>query len=75
MTHRIQFQTPGGPEVLGWAEVHLADPGPGEARLRQTAIGVNYIDVYQRSGAYPVPPTWMAPRGPMPMPGTTRRAG
>jgi len=55
MTHRIQFQTPGGPEVLGWAEVHLADPGPGEARLRQTAIGVNYIDVYQRSGAYPVP--------------------
>ncbi|WP_243287787.1 quinone oxidoreductase family protein [Geothrix terrae] len=55
MTHRIQFTAPGGPEVLQWVEADLPDPGPGEARLRHTAIGVNYIDVYHRSGAYPVP--------------------
>jgi NADPH2:quinone reductase len=55
MTHRITFQTPGEPEVLEWVEAPLPDPGPGEARIRHTAIGVNYIDVYQRSGAYPVP--------------------
>jgi NADPH:quinone reductase len=55
MNHRIAFQAPGGPEVLEWVEASLADPGPGEARVRHTAIGVNYIDIYQRSGAYPVP--------------------
>ncbi|WP_243304831.1 quinone oxidoreductase family protein [Geothrix oryzisoli] len=55
MSHRIQFTTPGGPEVLQWVEADLPDPGPGEVRLRHTAIGVNYIDVYHRSGAYPVP--------------------
>ena len=55
MIHRIQFQAPGGPDVLEWAEAPLAGPGPGEARVRHTAIGVNYIDIYQRSGAYPVP--------------------
>jgi NADPH2:quinone reductase len=55
MNHRIQFDTPGGPEVLRWVEAPLPDPGPGEARVRHTAIGVNYIDIYQRSGAYPVP--------------------
>jgi NADPH2:quinone reductase len=55
MTHQIRFQTPGGPEVMAWTEVQLPDPGPGEARIRHTAIGVNFIDVYQRSGVYPVP--------------------
>jgi len=55
MNHRIQFRAPGGPEVLEWVEAPLQAPGPGEARVRHTAIGVNYIDVYQRSGAYPVP--------------------
>lgn len=55
MTHRIQFTAPGGPEVLQWVEADLPDPGPGEVRLRHTAVGVNYIDVYHRSGAYPVP--------------------
>jgi len=55
MSHRIQFTTTGGPEVLQWVEAHLPAPGPGEVRLRHTAIGVNYIDVYHRSGAYPVP--------------------
>ena len=55
MNHRILFHAPGGPEVLAWVAAPLADPGPGEVRIRHTAIGVNYIDVYQRSGAYPVP--------------------
>ena len=55
MNHRILFKAPGGPEVLEWVEAPLAAPGPGEARIRHTAIGVNYIDIYHRSGAYPVP--------------------
>ena len=55
MNHRILFKAPGGPEVLEWVEAPLPAPGPGEARIRHTAIGVNYIDIYQRSGAYPVP--------------------
>jgi NADPH:quinone reductase len=55
MNHRVSFKVPGGPEVLEWVEAPLPDPGPGEARIRHTAIGVNYIDIYHRSGAYPVP--------------------
>lgn len=55
MNHRIQFTQTGGPEVLQWVEAPLANPGPGEVRVRHTAVGVNYIDVYQRCGAYPVP--------------------
>ena len=55
MNHRIQFDAPGGPGVLRWIEAPLPAPGPGEARIRHTAIGVNYIDVYHRSGAYPLP--------------------
>jgi NADPH2:quinone reductase len=55
MNHRISFDAPGGPEVLRWVEAALPEPGAGEARIRHTGIGVNYIDVYHRSGAYPVP--------------------
>lgn len=55
MTHRIQFAQTGGPDVLQWVAADLPAPGPGEARVRHTAVGVNYIDVYQRCGAYPVP--------------------
>lgn len=55
MNHQIQIQTTGGPEVLTWVEASLPEPGPGEVRIRHRAIGVNYIDVYHRSGAYPVP--------------------
>ena len=47
----VQAQT-GGPEVLQWAEVEVGDPGPGEVRLRHTAIGVNFLDIYFRSGRY-----------------------
>lgn len=55
MTKAIRIHEPGGPEVLRWEEVSVGDPGPGEVRLRQTAVGLNYIDVYHRSGLYPLP--------------------
>ncbi|MEZ5827633.1 MAG: quinone oxidoreductase [Hyphomicrobiales bacterium] len=53
MTHAIRVHEYGGPEVLTWEEVEVGDPGPGEVRIRQTAIGLNYIDVYGRTGLYP----------------------
>ncbi len=52
MVHAIRIHENGGPEVLKWEAVELGSPGPGEARIRQTAIGINYIDVYHRSGLY-----------------------
>ncbi len=52
--HAIRFAATGGPEVLDYVEVEVGDPGPGELRLRQTAIGLNYIDTYHRTGLYPV---------------------
>ncbi len=55
MTHVIRFEKTGGPEVLSWHEVSLGKPGPGEVRIRHTAVGLNYIDTYQRSGLYPLP--------------------
>ncbi len=55
MTHAIRFHEAGGPEVLKWEEIEVGDPGEGQVRLRQTAIGLNYIDTYHRSGTYPVP--------------------
>jgi|SRR5579871_1548315 len=51
----IRFQKTGGPEVLALEDVTLASPGPGQVRVRHTAIGVNFIDTYHRSGLYPVP--------------------
>src|ERR1700752_2792188 len=44
----------GGPEVLEAAEVETPTPGPGQVRVRNAAIGLNYIDTYQRSGLYPI---------------------
>lgn len=55
MTHAILVRQPGGPEQLAWEEVEVGDPGPGQARIQQTAIGLNFIDVYHRSGQYPQP--------------------
>ena len=49
----IRVNEPGGPEVLGYEDVELPDPGPGEARVNLAASGVNFIDVYQRTGLYP----------------------
>lgn len=51
----IRFARTGGPEVLSLEEVTVGEPGPGEARLRQAAIGLNFIDTYHRSGLYPLP--------------------
>ena len=52
MPYAIRIHRHGGPEVLNWEEVESRDPGPGELRLRQTAIGVNFIDIYERTGLY-----------------------
>lgn len=53
MTHAIRIHATGGPEVLSWDAIDVPAPGPGEVRLRQTAVGLNYIDVYFRTGLYP----------------------
>ena len=53
--HAIVLHQFGGPEVLQWEERVTGAPGPGEALLRHTAVGVNFIDVYNRTGLYPVP--------------------
>ena len=52
MAHAIRIQAAGGPEVLKWEAIEVGKPGPGEVRLRQSAVGLNYIDVYHRSGLY-----------------------
>ena len=54
MTHAIRFHKAGGPEVLVWEEVQVGKPGPGEARIRHTAVGLNFVDIYNRSGLYPM---------------------
>ncbi|KAA0997770.1 quinone oxidoreductase [Paraburkholderia panacisoli] len=55
MHHAIRIRETGGPEKLVWDEISVGDPGPGQVRLRQTAVGVNFIDIYFRSGLYPLP--------------------
>lgn len=55
MTHAIRIHENGGPDVLRWDEIKLEKPGPGEALIRQTASGLNFIDVYHRSGLYKMP--------------------
>lgn len=55
MPHAIRFHQFGGPEVLKWEGVSVGEPGAAEARIKQHACGLNYIDIYHRSGLYPVP--------------------
>ncbi len=55
MNKAIRFHEFGDAGVLRWEEADIADPGPGEARIRHEAIGVNFVDIYQRSGLYKVP--------------------
>jgi len=55
MPHAIRFHQTGGPDVLQWDEVEVGKPGPGQARVRHTAVGLNYIDTYHRSGLYKLP--------------------
>jgi NADPH2:quinone reductase len=54
MVQAIRFDKTGGPEVLEWQSVEVGKPGPGQVRLKHTAVGLNYIDTYQRSGLYPM---------------------
>lgn len=53
-THAIRIHEYGGPEVLQWEEIDLPDPAGGEAQVRHTAIGLNLIDIYHRTGLYPL---------------------
>jgi NADPH2:quinone reductase len=55
MPKAIRIHEYGGPEVLRWEEVDVGDPGPGQLRVRHGAVGLNYIDVYHRTGLYPLP--------------------
>ncbi len=55
MPKAIRIHEYGGPEVLRWEEVEVGDPGPGQLRIRHAAIGLNYIDIYHRTGLYPLP--------------------
>ncbi|WP_434667465.1 quinone oxidoreductase [Paraburkholderia sp. A3BS-1L] len=52
MPYAIHVRETGGPEKLVWDEISVGDPGPGQARLRQTAVGVNFIDIHFRTGLY-----------------------
>jgi NADPH2:quinone reductase len=52
--HAIRIHAFGGPEVLTWEPGEVGDPGPGDVRVRHTAVGLNYIDTYHRTGLYPI---------------------
>jgi len=53
MPNAIVMHESGGPELMRWQEMPVAEPAAGEVQIRQTVVGVNYIDVYQRKGVYP----------------------
>jgi NADPH2:quinone reductase len=55
MERMARIERTGGPEVIQWVDVDLPAPGPGEVRMRNRAVGLNFIDTYHRSGLYPVP--------------------
>jgi len=60
MVQAIRVHQPGGPEVMKWESVEVPAPGPGQVRLKQHAVGVNFVDVYQRSGLYKMPTPFLA---------------
>jgi NADPH:quinone reductase len=60
MVHAVRIHQNGGPEVLKWESVDVPAPGAGQVRVKQHAVGVNYIDVYQRSGLYKMPLPFVA---------------
>jgi NADPH2:quinone reductase len=55
MTKAVRINRTGGPEVMEYMDIEVGEPGPGEARVRHEAIGINFIDVYFRTGLYPQP--------------------
>jgi NADPH2:quinone reductase len=64
MPKSIRITETGGPEVMRWEDVEVGEPGEGQARIRHTAVGVNYIDTYHRSGLYPLSlPTGLGSEG------------
>ncbi len=64
MPKAIRIHEQGGPEVMKWEDVQVGDPGPDEARVRHKAVGLNFLDVYQRSGTYKIPlPSGMGNEG------------
>ena len=54
MTHAIRIHRTGGPEAMQWESIDIGKPGQGQVRLRHTAVGLNFIDVYHRTGLYPI---------------------
>lgn len=54
MTQAVLIRKTGGPEVMAWEDIFLNAPAPGEVQIRHAAVGVNYIDIYHRTGAYPL---------------------
>ncbi len=54
MTKAIRVHEPGGPDNMIWDDVDVGDPGPGQVRIKQNTVGLNYIDVYFRTGLYPI---------------------
>jgi len=54
MTKAIRIREAGGADAMSWEDVDIGDPGPGEVRVKHTAVGLNFIDVYHRSGLYPL---------------------
>lgn len=55
MAKVVRFYETGGPEVLRYEDAEVGEPGPGQVRLRQVAVGLNYADTYFRNGTYPIP--------------------
>lgn len=55
MTKAIRIHRTGGPEVMVWQDADVGDPGPGEVRVRQTAVGLNFLDIYHRAGTHHAP--------------------
>ena len=55
MSKAVQIRQNGGPEQMELVDVQVGEPGPGEIRIRHKAIGLNFIDVYQRTGLYQMP--------------------
>ena len=60
MSKAIRIHAFGGPDVLTYEDVSVGEPGPGQILIKQTAIGINFIDVYQRTGLYPLPLPFIA---------------
>lgn len=56
MPHAMILHEQGAPDVMKWEEIAMPEPGPGEARIKQSMVAVNYIDILQRNGGYPLKP-------------------